>query len=244
MLSHALEINYITAGYDGNPAIVHAYCTFPAGVMAAIVGPNGAGKSTLIKTIVGIVKPIAGNILMYGKPISAQLNRIAYIPQKASVDWDFPVTVLDVALMGIYSQVGLLGRITKTYKQRAYEALRWVGMHEHISTPISALSGGQQQKVFLARALVSDALVYILDEPFNGVDHQSEQAIVAILKQLCTQGKTVVAVHHDLTTLTDYFDWVCYINKTVTDYGPVTTVVDASALLKNSRIDRHESIEV
>lgn len=216
-----LAIRGLTVSYGEKPAVFSVDATFQAGAMTAIVGPNGAGKSTLLKAALGIVKPLSGQVTCYGKPLSRQRGRIAYVPQRASVDWDFPTRVLDVAMMGLYRQLGLLRPVGTRQLQTALDALDRVGMADFADRQIGRLSGGQQQRVFLARALAQGADLYLLDEPFAGVDAATEKAIIAVLKALKAQGKTVVAVHHDLSTVADYFDRVFLINTTRIAEGPV-----------------------
>ncbi|MEM7736988.1 MAG: metal ABC transporter ATP-binding protein, partial [Deinococcota bacterium] len=192
--------------------------------------PNGAGKSTLIKTVLGLVKKTAGHVYIHGKPYNQQRRRVGYVPQRSSVDWDFPTTVGDVVMMGLYGQLGWFKRPGKREQQRAMDALALVGMQDYSDRQISQLSGGQQQRVFLARALVQDADVYFLDEPMAGVDATTERAIVNILRDLRNQGKTLVVVHHDLQTVTTYFDWMLILNVRTIAQGPVTDVYNADNL--------------
>lgn len=208
----ALEINDLTVAYKFKPVLWDIDLDVPQGVMMAIVGPNGAGKSTLIKAILEIVKPLAGKISIFGQAYRNVRSEIGYVPQKGSVDWDFPTTVKDVVLMGTYGNLGWIKRPGKTQKSDAEKAIDKVGLSDFADRQISQLSGGQQQRVFLARALVQDANIYFMDEPFQGVDAITEKAIVNILKELRRRGKTVIVVHHDLQTVTDYFDWVTLLN--------------------------------
>jgi len=187
----------------------------------AIIGPNGAGKSTLLKAALGILKPLAGRTQIFGQDVSQARDRIAYVPQRASVDWDFPTRVIDVVLMGLYSKLGLLGRIRASHREAAHRCLERVGMQDFATRQIGQLSGGQQQRVFLARALAQDADLYLLDEPFAGVDAATEKAIISVLKSLRDEGKTVVAVHHDLSTVQEYFDHVFMINTRKVAQGTV-----------------------
>jgi manganese/zinc/iron transport system ATP- binding protein len=218
----AIEVNDLTVAYRHNPVLWDVDLTVPAGVLMAIVGPNGAGKSTLIKSILGLVKPAAGEVLVHGQPYDDQRRLVAYVPQRGSVDWDFPTSVLDVVMMGRYGALGWIRRPGKRERDMAVSALEKVGMTEFASRQISQLSGGQQQRVFLARALVQDAQVYLMDEPFQGVDAKTERAIVAVLKELSAAGNTVVAVHHALQTVRDYFDWVTILNVQLIASGPVS----------------------
>ncbi|MDD9978846.1 MAG: metal ABC transporter ATP-binding protein [Boseongicola sp.] len=214
-------IRGLTVSYDQKPAVFSVDATFEKGRMTAIVGPNGAGKSTLLKAALGIVTPLSGQTTMHGLPLSEQMHRIAYVPQRASVDWDFPVRVIDVVLMGLYRKVGLLGRIAGTDRKRALQCLERVGMTDFATRQIGQLSGGQQQRVFLARALAQDADLYVLDEPFAGVDAATETAIIDVLKELRAEGRTIVSVHHDLSTVEDYFDNVLLLNVRKVSEGPV-----------------------
>ncbi len=216
-----LTIRGMTVSYGEKPAVFSVDMTVPAGAMTAIIGPNGAGKSTLLKAALGIVTPLSGRVQVFGKPLKAQLARVAYVPQRASIDWDFPTRVIDVVLMGLYRELGLLGRVRVHHRTRAMDCLRRVGMEEFAERQIGQLSGGQQQRVFLARALAQEADLYLLDEPFAGVDAATEKAIIAVLKALKQAGKTVVVVHHDLSTVTDYFDQVFLINTRKVAEGPV-----------------------
>ncbi|MGX9352748.1 metal ABC transporter ATP-binding protein [Shimia sp. W99] len=207
-----LAIRGMTVSYGQKPVVFSVDMTIEEGSMTAIIGPNGAGKSTLLKAALGIVKPLAGHATVYGKPMAAQRARIAYVPQRASVDWDFPTRVIDVVLMGLYRELGLLRRVRAHHRDTAMACLERVGMADFAERQIGQLSGGQQQRVFLARALAQGADLYLLDEPFAGVDAATEKAIIAVLKGLREEGKTVVAVHHDLATVTEYFDRVFMIN--------------------------------
>ncbi len=216
-----LAIRGLTVSYGEKPAVFSIDATVEQGSMTAIIGPNGAGKSTMLKAALGVIKPLAGTVTVYGKPLDTQRHRIAYVPQRASIDWDFPTRVIDVVLMGLYRDLGLLGRIGRKERDLAADCLDRVGMHDFADRQIGQLSGGQQQRVFLARALAQQADLYLLDEPFAGVDAATEKAIIDVLKTLKAQGKTVVAVHHDLSTVTEYFDRVFLINVRKVAEGPV-----------------------
>ncbi len=230
-VSHSpLAIRGMTVSYGEEPAIFSIDLTAEPGAMTAIIGPNGAGKSTLLKAALGIVRPLSGAAMVFGKPLSKQRACIAYMPQRASVDWDFPTTVIDVALMGLSRELGLLRPVRARHKARALACLDRVGMAEFADRQIGQLSGGQQQRVFLARALAQDAELYLLDEPFAGVDAATERAIIDVLKQLRAEGKTVVAVHHDLSTVSEYFENVFLINRRRIAEGPVGTAFTAENL--------------
>jgi len=219
----ALAIQGLTVSYGEKPAVFSVDATFNAGGMSAIVGPNGAGKSTLLKAALGIIPRLSGEVCVFGETIRNARARIAYVPQSASVDWDFPTTVLDVVQMGLYRKVGLLGRLSGQARAQAHECLDRVGLGDFANRQIGQLSGGQQQRVFLARALAQDADLFLLDEPFAGVDAATERAIIGVLKLLKNDGKTVVAVHHDLATVRDYFDHVLLINVRRIAEGPIET---------------------
>ncbi|HUH15263.1 MAG TPA: metal ABC transporter ATP-binding protein [Gaiellaceae bacterium] len=224
MTAPAIEVTDLTVAYGEKPVLWDVDLEVPQGTLMAIVGPNGAGKTTLIRAVLGMVKPAAGQALVYGKPYEEQRRRVAYVPQRGSVDWDFPTNVLDVVLMGRYGRLGWVRRPGAEDRAAAHEALEQVGMSELAGRQISQLSGGQQQRVFLARALVQHADVYFMDEPFQGVDATTERAIVELLRELRTRGKTVVAVHHDLQTVEEYFDRVTLLNVRRIASGPVGEV--------------------
>ena len=225
----ALSFQDLTVRYGDMPALDAASGQFASGAMTAIVGPNGAGKSTLLKACLGLI-PAEGQVQFFGQPLAQQRARVAYVPQRASVDWDFPVRVIDVVLQGLYRELGLLGRLRLPHRRRAMECLARVGMQDYAARQIGALSGGQQQRVFLARALAQNADLYLLDEPFAGVDAATEAAIIAVLQALRDQGRSVVAVHHDLATVPAYFDRVLLLNRRVQAEGPVATTLTQTAL--------------
>jgi manganese/zinc/iron transport system ATP- binding protein len=208
----AVQVEDLTVAYRDKPVLWDIDLTVPQGVLMAVVGPNGAGKTTLLKAILGLVRPVAGRVLILGRPYREQRKEIGYVPQRGTVDWDFPTTVMDVVLMGTYGQVGWLRRPSAAHRAAAARALERVGMEAFAHRQISQLSGGQQQRVFLARALVQDARVYFMDEPFQGVDAVTETAIVNLLRELRSAGRTVFVVHHDLSTVPEYFDSVTLLN--------------------------------
>lgn len=219
-----VQVEDLTVAYREDPVLWDVDVDIAEGTLTAIVGPNGAGKSTLIKTILGLIEPSAGRVLVYGKHYREQRQMVAYVPQRGSVDWDFPTSALDVVTMGRYGRLGWLRRPSARDRELALDALRKVGMEAFAGRQISQLSGGQQQRVFLARALVQDARIYLMDEPFQGVDATTEKAIVAVLKELQAAGRTVVVVHHDLETVPEYFDHVLLLNVRVVAAGPVAEV--------------------
>ncbi|MBM3678264.1 MAG: metal ABC transporter ATP-binding protein [Actinobacteria bacterium] len=212
MSAPAIEVADLTVAYGDKPVLWDVDVEVPAGTLTAVVGPNGAGKTTLIRSILGLVRAAAGSALVLGRPYDEQRRLVAYVPQRGSVDWDFPTNVLDVVLMGRYGRLGWFRRPGRADREAAAAALRKVGMEDYARRQISQLSGGQQQRVFLARALVQEAEVYLMDEPFQGVDATTERAIVELLRGIAAEGKTVVAVHHDLQTVPEYFDYVVLLN--------------------------------
>ena len=214
---NAIEIKNLTVAYGENIALEDLNLNIEVGSLMALVGPNGAGKSTLIKTILKFLKQITGEIKINAKTL-------AYVPQRNSVDWDFPTTLFDVVEMGCYGRVGLFKRVSKEEKQKVLKAIEQVGMLEFKDRQISELSVGQQQRAFIARALVQEADIYLMDEPFQGVDSTTEKSIVEILKQLKAEGKTIIVVHHDLQTVPTYFESVALINKAVIVSGKVSEV--------------------
>ena len=228
---NAVEFQGLEVQYGDMPALTSATGRFASGAMTAIVGPNGAGKSTLLKAALGLI-PSQGVVRFFGQPLAQMRARVAYVPQRASVDWDFPVRVIDVVTQGLYRELGLLGRLRLSHRRRALDCLARVGMEAYAARQIGALSGGQLQRVFLARALAQGADLYLLDEPFAGVDAATEAAIIAVLHGLRDQGRSVVAVHHDLATVPAYFDRVLLLNRQVQDEGPVAEVFTSAALAR------------
>ncbi len=219
-----IQIEDLTVAYREEPVLWDVDLDVHEGTLMAIVGPNGAGKSTLIKTVLGLIQPAAGQVRIYGRPYAEQRALVAYVPQRGSVDWDFPTNALDVVTMGRYGHLGWLKRPGATERRLALEALTKVGMQEYAKRQISQLSGGQQQRVFLARALVQDAQTYLMDEPFQGVDATTEKAIITVLRELRAAGRTVVVVHHNLETVPEYFDHVLLLNVRAIAAGPVADI--------------------
>jgi manganese/zinc/iron transport system ATP- binding protein len=219
----AVTVEDLTVAYQVTPALWDIDVAFPDGRLTAVVGPNGAGKSTLIKAVLGLVEPSSGRALVFGRPYREMRRRVAYVPQRGSVDWDFPTNALDVVTMGRYGHLGWLRRPGLKERRLAEEALAKVGMADFAERQISQLSGGQQQRVFLARALVQDADVYLMDEPFAGVDATTEEAILELLRDLRSAGKAVIVVHHDLSTVRAYFDHVVLLNVRLVAAGPMDT---------------------
>jgi manganese/zinc/iron transport system ATP- binding protein len=226
----AVAVSGVTVAYREQPVLWDVDLEIPHGAVMGVVGPNGAGKTTLIRAILGLVKPLAGRVEILGQPYQQVRRNVAYVPQRGSVDWDFPSSVLDVTMMGRYGLLGWLRRPGRQERARAMEALDQVGMTALVDRQIGQLSGGQQQRVFLARALVQDAQVYFMDEPFAAVDAPTERAIVDVLHRLREDGRTVVVVHHDLQTVQEYFDQVALLNVHLVAAGPVNEVFTARTL--------------
>lgn len=225
-----LCVHGLTVAYREKPALWQVDFEAPPGALIAIVGPNGAGKSTFIKAVLGIVPALSGRIEVFGKHISRMRRRVGYVPQRTSVDWDFPTTALDVVAMGLYGQIGWFRPVRKRHRRSAMRFLEQMGMAEFADRQIGQLSGGQQQRVFLARALAQDADLYLMDEPLAGVDAATEKAVIDVLRGLQARGRTVIAVHHDLETVPDYFDHVMVLNVTVIAAGPVAEAFTREAL--------------
>ena len=209
----------MTVAYRNTPVLTDLNFEVPAGTLTAIVGPNGAGKSTLIKTALGLVQPLTGHFEFFGQSFREVDGRVSYVPQRTSVDWDFPVTALDVVCMGLYRKIGWFRPVRARHRKRAMEALAEVGMQDYAKRQISQLSGGQQQRVFLARALVQDAELFLMDEPLAGVDVATEKTIINTLHRLRDQGRTAMVVHHDLDTVSEYFDRVLLLNQHIIAEG-------------------------
>lgn len=227
-----LSIHDMTVAYQRRPVVWDIDYKAQPGRLVAVVGPNGAGKSTLIKAALDLIPKVAGGVRFFGKPYSEQRGRVAYVPQRTTVDWDFPVTALDVVAMGLYRKIGWFWPVTRKWKEQARAALQQVGLADMAQRQISQLSGGQQQRVFLARALVQGADLYLMDEPFAGVDAATERAIVDLLRSLQQQGKTALVVHHDLQTVPEYFDDVLLLNMRLVASGPVSEVFTPENLRK------------
>lgn len=249
MTNQAIQVKNMTVAYDATPVVWNVTSQFNTGKLTAIIGPNGAGKSTLLNTIVGLIKPISGEahfkIADEWQNFKEAQKHIAYVPQKTAVDWDFPATVLDVVVMGRYVHLGWIKRPKKADVQIAKDKLEQVGMLEFQDRQISQLSGGQRQRVFLARALAQEAEIYLLDEPFAGVDIKTEKVIITLLRELVEQNKTVVVVHHDLQTVEEYFDEVLFMNKEVITAGPTEEVFTEEIIEETYRRDHDlQGVEV
>lgn len=220
-----LSIHALTVAYQRRPVLWDVDVDVPAQSIVGVIGPNGAGKSTLLKACLGLIPISSGKVSVYGKPYEEQRAIVGYVPQRESVDWDFPVSALEVVMMGTFGQLGWFHRVGKRERSKALEALDAVGLADEAHQQIGQLSGGQQQRVFLARALAQSAQLYLMDEPFASVDAATEQAIIAVLRRMRSEGRTVIVVHHDLETAREYFDWVILLNTRVVAAGPTATTM-------------------
>jgi manganese/zinc/iron transport system ATP- binding protein len=227
-----VEVHNLTVSYNNKPVLWNIDLTLPQGALVGIIGPNGAGKSTLIKAMMEIVPHSSGYSKIFGEPLSKVRAKVAYVPQRESVDWDFPASVYDVVMMGRYGKLGLFKRPRKADHEVVTECLRKVQLLPLKDRQISELSGGQQQRVFLARALAQEADLYFMDEPFAGVDIATETAIIEILREMRNKGKTVVVVHHDLQSAGEYFNWMILINMRLVASGPIEEVFTGDLLQK------------
>ncbi len=219
-----LEVHDLTVSYHNKPVLWNIDFDLPSGIVAGIIGPNGAGKSTLIKSIMGLISPDQGYTKIFGQPLNEIRSRVSYVPQRESVDWDFPASAMDVVLMGRYSERGFWGRYNDEDRKIAKQSLEQVDMLPFANRQISQLSGGQQQRVFLARALAQQADIYFMDEPFAGVDAATEASILNLLREMSHSGKTMIVVHHDLQSAYDYFDWMILLNRRLIAVGPKADV--------------------
>jgi manganese/zinc/iron transport system ATP- binding protein len=225
-----IEIHDLTVTYSKKPVLWGIDLDLPAGKVMGIIGPNGAGKSTLLKVIMGLVPPDSGYIKLFGQSLEKVRNQVSYVPQRNSVDWDFPASVLDIVVMGRYAHLKLFQRPSQQDYDKAMQCLQQVGMEHLAKRQIAQLSGGQQQRVFLARALAQEATLYLMDEPFIGVDAATEKTIIELLQQLAQQGKTIIVVHHDLQTAPNYFNWIILLNMRLIGAGPVEEVLTPELL--------------
>lgn len=227
-----LELGDLTVAYYRKPVIWDVDLSIPAGSLVGIVGPNGAGKSTLLKAVMDLVPKASGWVKVFGQSYRKNWRRVGYVPQRETVDWNFPVDVLDVVTMGLYRQIGWFRPVRQADRDLAMDALQRVGIADLAHRQIGQLSGGQQQRTFLARALVQDADLYLMDEPFAAVDASTEQAIIELMRDLRASGRTVVVIHHDLQTVPEYFDHVVLINMRIVADGPVSSVFTPENLSK------------
>ncbi len=230
MAKPALEVSDLSVSYGKTSALWDVDFAIPEGKLVGIVGPNGGGKSTLIKTAMGLIQPLSGSVRFFGHSYKRVCKRVGYVPQRETVDWDFPITVLELVLMGLYGQMGPFRRVGKVHREKAMHYLDMVGMAPFHDRQISQLSGGQQQRAFIARALIQEADLYFMDEPFAGVDVATEEVITERLGELRDQGKTLFVVQHDLHSVETNFDWVVLINMRLVGYGPIEEVFTAENL--------------
>lgn len=231
-MNTALSIENLTVSYDEHTALKNISIEIEPGKLVGIIGPNGAGKSTLMKAALGLIKKDKGNIEIFGKSVNQMRKKVAYVPQRNNIDWDFPINVLDTVLLGTYPKLGIFHRPKKKDREWAYECLKWVGLEQYYKRQIGELSGGQQQRVFMARALAQEAQLFFLDEPFVGIDASSEETIIRILKELRDRGNTVVVVHHDLSKAQDYFDDLVLLNVELVEHGSTQTVLKPEKISK------------
>jgi manganese/zinc/iron transport system ATP- binding protein len=227
-----LSVDDLTVAYHSKPVVWDVGFTIPAGALVGLVGPNGAGKSTLLKAVMDLIPTASGRVRIFGQPYRQVRHRVGYVPQRESVDWDFPVDALDVVTMGLYGQIGWCRPVRGRHRQQAMRALDQVGIAHLARRQISQLSGGQQQRTFLARALVQEADLYLMDEPFASVDAATERVIVDVLRQMKQRGKTAVVIHHDLQTVPEYFDYVILLNMRIVAHGPVADIFTPENLQK------------
>lgn len=242
MTKLAISIKNLTVAYHQKIILDNLNFNLEIGSLMAIVGPNGSGKTTLLKSIMGLI-PSTGSITIFEKPCNEQYNKIAYIPQRSCIDWNFPLSVFDVVLMGCYGSLKFGQRPKINDKERALKAIELVNLTDYIDHPINELSGGQQQRIFLARALTQQADIYIMDEPFIGIDAITEKIILDIFLQLQKQGKTIFIVHHDLHTVKKYFNSVFFINRKEIASGPIQTTFTKENIIKTfeTTIDFHDN---
>lgn len=229
---NAISVHDLHVSYHGNEAVRNITFSTEVGHIVGIIGPNGAGKSTLLKSLLNLIPRDKGEIKIAGKSIHEMRQRIAYVPQRSDIDWDFPITVIDTVVIGTYPKLGLFKRPKKREREWAYECLKKVGMEEFSQRQIGELSGGQQQRVFVARALAQKPELFFLDEPFVGIDVSSEETIINILREQRNQGKTVLVVHHDLSKAGAYFDELLLLNRDLVKYGSVHDVCRPEVIKK------------
>lgn len=229
-IANGIEIHDLTVSYNRRPVLWGVDTFIPAGKLVAIVGPNGAGKSTLLKAMMGLTPTVSGFVKFFDKSLDEVRLKVSYMPQREAVDWDFPASVYDVVMMGRYAKLGLFKRPRQADKQVVEECIRSVGLAEYSTRQISRLSGGQQQRVFLARALAQDADIFLMDEPFAGVDAATETMILDVLKEMRILGKTIVVVHHDLQSVREHFDWVLLLNMRLVASGSIPETMSPTNL--------------
>ena len=231
-MTTALEVKNLSVTFEKRFVLYNIDFSIPTGKLVAVVGPNGAGKTTLLKASLGLIKPTSGNIYYFQQTLKESRKRIAYIPQRESVDWDFPITLFDLVLMGRYGRLGIFKRPSRNDKNDVRGCLEKLGLDSLSSRQIGQLSGGEQQRAFVARALMQEADLYLMDEPFNSIDAQSTNNIISILKELKEEEKTLLVVHHDLSSIANIFDWVVLLNKSLIGYGSVESTFNHELLKK------------
>lgn len=237
MANGQVQVKQLSVSYDGNEVVQNISFAFDTGKLIGVIGPNGAGKSTLMKAMLGLIHRNSGKITVHGEPLEKFRKKIAYVPQRNNIDWNFPILVRDAVLLGTYPKLGLFKRPGKKEKKWAEQCLREVGMEQYAKRQIAELSGGQQQRVFLARALAQQADYFFLDEPFVGIDVASEKVIIGILQKLRDEGNTIFVVHHDLSKVEEYFDDLILINKKLIESGPVKKVITPELMTKAYSMD-------
>jgi manganese/zinc/iron transport system ATP- binding protein len=225
-----IELHDLSVSYDKKPVLWGVDFSLPSGKLIGIVGPNGAGKSTLLKSMMGLIPLSSGYIHFFGKSLDEARTRVSYVPQRESVDWDFPTSVSDVVMMGRFPKMGLLKRPSAHDKAVVAECIEKVGLTDFRSRQIAELSGGQQQRVFIARALAQEADVYLMDEPFAGVDAATEKTLLSLMQAIAAEGKTIIVVHHDLHSVARYFEWIILLNMRLVASGPAQEVLNSDLL--------------
>lgn len=230
--SYVLQVDQLAVNYDKTAVLWDINFTIPMQHLVGIIGPNGAGKSTLLKALLGLLKPLSGTVRFFGEPLPKVRQKVAYVPQRSSVDWDFPITAFDLVLMGRYGKLGMLKWVSKEDRKAAHEALKIVEMDGFADRQIGQLSGGQQQRLFIARALLQEADVYLMDEPFASIDAATEKALIQLFNRLKAAGKTLLIVHHDLATADRYFDWIVMLNTCLIASGPTKEVFHKDNILR------------
>lgn len=245
-MTNRISVEDMSISYYGKEVVKDVHFTFDEGALIGILGPNGAGKSTLVKGILGLIPTNSGKVTLENRPLKEMRKRIAYVPQRSNIDWDFPIVVKDAVLLGTYPKLGLFHRPKKADKELAMECLEKVGMQDFAKQQIGELSGGQQQRVFLARALAQKADYFFLDEPFVGIDVSSEEVIINILRDLKKAGKIIFVVHHDLTKVEAYFNEIILLNKELYGAGPVNDVFKDDLMKKayNSKFSMVDTVGV
>src|SRR5699024_7567990 len=236
-MRNKIEVNNLNVSYYGNQALKNVSFSFDTGKLIGIIGPNGAGKSTLLKSMLQLIPKNSGHITIDDQPIKKIRRKIAYVPQRNDIDWDFPITVKNTVLLGTYPNLKLFHRPKKSDKEWALHCLEKVDMLDYQNRQIAELSGGQQQRVFLARALAQQADYFFLDEPFVGIDVAKEKIIIKILQKLRYEWKSVMVVHHDLSKIEAYFDDLILINKEVIETGTVKKMIQPEVMKQAYSMD-------